>query len=399
MNRLIKKIFGLFLSIVFLGCYNNEEPKSSDSYSSVYLDLIASFTKDSNSNTKALVWRPDPMNGRPVVTLARAFTGSDFPALIIIKNKTSNGQSNKTYYLEANFRRVNMFQFKLEGEQGLRLDRDIYGTAIELNKREEWYVMAYFKGTWNKNDKTMTYSVNKHGIIDNQSQRYIKAVKSGTIMRDVDQPMILPWVKMSLSFDDDNKIVKFSPETNSSVSIRPMGTIITAQFQNLSEDRGNNVDKTATIIRVKLYSNVLSMDAGHYKLAEANLPALPSSTNNNPIDPIWYPNTTANNNTGYYDSDYLKMSINDRDWHTPNVSLGSTDVDLAVFWAMPMPLSNTATTPKTELRAEIGYRVNSNADRRNVRYKTKLWESSSMPKHNSSIGILGKVNKAVVIID
>lgn len=299
--------------------------------------------------------------------------GSDVTqgAVLVLRNRNSNGNSDKTYYLEVVLNGNNRREFHMP--KLMPLERDIYGTQIKLTRSESWFGRLYSKGSFDQRNKRMYYSPNlyKH---DQAFNSLASAKHAASWFENRDQPLTTDWIPFQLynTFDDD--ILRFRPVPPNTFTYKPRGVVLTFALENRnSEGR--------SLVNVGLRSNVLATGRGYYSLALGDLPSLPASTQQSGGgEPVWMPDEQRASN-GLYDSGLKTMKNASGGSHTPNPDGKASPAYwdwTPVIWAMPVPAPQGA-TPRTELYGIHTKRQRHAEDRR----EAVLWSSQRTPKHLS----------------
>lgn len=335
------------------------------------LELTVSLKKDTGTPLRVIGWWPK-MGGIKVGIDANADT---LPAILVIKRRrlgSSNSNNNEPdcYYLEVNLkRRPNTHDYTLEGGS-IPLKWDMYGTEIKLNRRDDWFVSLYTKGTWDRATKRMSYSPNPW-----LSRQRVPAIKDDVWMERIDHPIHTQWIPFTLhNQDSDNQVLRFRPSVNSTLRLLPQGVIFSAGFRN-------RTNKRKSVRFVGLRSNVLSFN-GYWSLSPNDLPALPARGTVGGGEPRWVATDTPNNQ-GLFDTGSCQMFQKNGVRHTPNPSENDSAANfndlLPVIWAMP---TETTGTPRTEFYGKDRWFDGRRTDDTGTTERT-YWTSNRRPQHGS----------------
>lgn len=291
--------------------------------------------------------------------------GSTLPAIIVIKNKPAGGNPAQTYYVTATFQRKGGYHYH---SLNLRLDKDVYGNRIKLNRQDTWYLMSLLNGRFDQATKKMMfdpyYKRNRDNCYEALMEQWLDRTEC---------PLLISWKRFELRPTSTGNL-EFVPAAGSNLSAVVKGTILRANIYNRASGKRR-------LGQMRFVSNVLDPRSGAYDLS--NLPVLPQGDEAG-VHPTWVPDNTMP--AGGYDMRWRK-------WKSGPFDMGSGDRfdaqpnDLYkrsfIIWAMPVN-APTGETPKTELYG------------RTVHYNQAdmlLWSTASTPVHDIVLQFNGEITK------
>lgn len=279
--------------------------------------------------------------------------GSTGPSLVMSEDNVNsvvvitNRSKSKVYYSEITWTKV--VGKKTLSYAGPLTDLTS-GQPIRLSSGEEWFMMGYLGGTYDKVNKRVKYDPNIGSSL--------RALAQGDKV-DKAVPIYFPWVQFTVNTRGD--------VLNKSVRFMPLGLMMRIELKN-----NNTYD-----VRYKhLYfnSHVLSTGAGYYDLSATNLPQIP----NNPATEI---GTSATWTSEATTEPKYTLLANDGTALDVTVKAGATYDKNFLVWAMPHSSTDARTTKRsiTHLLADAVRVVNGQEQATPKMTSVYIWGSTNMP--------------------
>lgn len=270
----------------------------------------------------------------------------DIKSIVAIANK----DKTKVYYAEIMWKKtkgINHLSYK-----GKITDLET-GTELELDPSQEWYMMGYLGGNYDKSNKRVNFNPN--------SSTALKAVSVGETL-EMTVPIFFSWSPLNVTAQRYGE--------NKNIAFRPLGVMMRVELTN-----ENEYDVLFKSIIFDSY--VLSTSAGYYDLNASTLPNVPSSPATTSASAPWVsttnqePNYTFANNSG----SALKVIV----------KAGNTYPRNFLVWGMPHESTDSRKRNITHLRAHA---VRLETDREIERPTPKMeqvyiWGSTQMPQNGT----------------
>ncbi len=330
-----KQAFCLLVLLLLVSCSKSDEPNGGKSSSDEKASIVSMNLEGETEDSRAMNFLLNADG--PVLKM----TEEAMKSVAVI----SNSAGTKKYYVEITWNKTagqNHLYVK-----NLDINTDVYGTPLAMNTTENWYIAGYVGGTFDKNNKRVSFNPNGSKL---------QAVTVGKeILKPV--PVYFPWTKLEVK-EAGGRIYVNTPKTGK-ITFRTMGLLMRVELKN-------TMDYVVRIKSITYQSNALDTGAGYY-----DLNALP--TVGTTALPAW---TAA-----AQEPKYIFVDENGTTTLVPEMNGKSTYGKYFLVWGVPkakMPAS-----PVTHVLANA-VRV-LNGKEQNVPKMTTLyiWGSTNVPKHGT----------------
>ncbi|MDY5858103.1 MAG: hypothetical protein SPK09_02585 [Porphyromonas sp.] len=278
---------------------------------------------------------------------------NDGPALLMSEEDVnsvvviSNRSKSSVYYSEIKWKKktgVNTLSY-----EGTLTDLAT-GQPIRLSSGQEWFMMGYLGGTYDKTSKRVKFDPN--------AGARLRAMAQGDKV-DKAVPIYFPWIRLSVSSSGD--------ALNKSIRFMPLGLMLRVQLTN----------KNVYDVRYRslhFQSHVLSTGAGYYDLSGTRLPRIP----NDPASEVgasapWVAEGTTEPKYTFQTNAGMELDV--------VLKAGATYDKTFLVWAMPHNSTDARKTKRTitHLLADAVRVVNGQEQTTPKMESVYIWGSTKMP--------------------
>lgn len=344
-QRMLMRNFGrilCLLGLLVLGACSQEhtsaysEQASEDNSNTMPVSVSLEATVD-EEQFKAISF--ELKNDGPALLMSE----EDVNSVVVISNRSKSS----VYYSEIKWK-------KKTGANALSYAGTLTdlatGRPLRLSSGQEWFMMGYLGGTYDKASKRVRFNPNSGG-----------GLRALSVGEKVDKavPIYFPWAQLNLNSRGD--------ALNKSIRFMPLGLMMRVELKN-----SNTYD--VRFRHLYFSSHVLSTGSGYYDLSGTKLPNIPTNlTTAVGASAPWVADATAEPKYPLLSNDGTALDV--------TVKAGGTYSKYFLVWAMPHSSTDARTKKRTitHLLADAVRVVNGQEQATPKMESVYIWGSTKMP--------------------
>lgn len=342
-QRMLMRNFGrilCLLGLLVLGACSQEhtsaysEQASEDNSNTMPVSVSLEATVD-EEQFKAISF--ELKNDGPALLMSE----EDVNSVVVISNRSKSS----VYYSEIKWK-------KKTGANALSYAGTLTDLAtrqpLRLPSGQEWFMMGYLGGAYDKASKRVRFNPNSGG-----------GLRALSVGEKVDKavPIYFPWAQLNLNSRGD--------ALNKSIRFMPLGLMMRVELKN-----SNTYD--VRFRHLYFSSHVLSTGSGYYDLSDTKLPNIPTNlTTAVGASAPWVADATAEPKYPLLSNDGTALDV--------TVKAGGTYSKYFLVWAMPHGSTDTRKRAITHLLADAVRVVNGQEQTTPKMESVYIWGSTKMP--------------------